>query len=267
MCRTLRSRRAIGALEISKERENISEPLLPFIRRTICDNNEPISIERMFGACLLFSTFKTFFRSMHASQKRNCRVETLQFAQNACEEILATAPTIEAIKGSRDQLLGLYAVLLRRRAADLHRFICEKRFDLYYASPWIAGCHMVEILNIVFSDGLELCDEIGYVCAVLHLYHALRGLRSPINRIALLDQLCQVFKRHYSYGLYQHRILAHIFEGQWVSGLPKSQRRIKLETLLGRRKLFPSRNEISCQRICQHFVNSTTIIIRKRRSF
>ena len=53
---------------------------------------------------------------------------------------------------------------------------------------------MCEILHHSIDAGLRLCNSEGYVGAVLHIYNALRQLRS-IDAVPLLDDLCEVFKR------------------------------------------------------------------------
>jgi hypothetical protein len=79
-------------------------------------------------------------------------------------------------------------------AAYLDRYLTEKRFDLYFQSPWTAGFHICEILHHSIDAGLRLCNSEGRVGAVLHMYNALRKLRS-IDPVPLLDDLCELFKR------------------------------------------------------------------------
>jgi hypothetical protein len=79
-------------------------------------------------------------------------------------------------------------------AAYLDEYLAENRFDLYYQSPWTAGFHMCEILHRSIDAGLRLFNSEGRVGVVLHVYNALRQLKS-IDAIPLLDDLCEVFRR------------------------------------------------------------------------
>jgi hypothetical protein len=86
--------------------------------------------------------------------------------------------------------------ILKMQVADveyLERYTKEVWFDLYYQSPWTAGSHMVEILHASIDTGVRLFHSRGTVAAVLHVYNALRQLKS-IDQISLLDELCEVFR-------------------------------------------------------------------------
>lgn len=52
---------------------------------------------------------------------------------------------------------------------------------------------MVDILTVAMFEGLHLCCDTGYLCALLHLYNALQSVDSDFRQIKLLDQLCLIF--------------------------------------------------------------------------
>jgi len=192
MRQLLASKRAIAKLEVSEKDEHISEPLLPLMSQILGNTNAPIPIHLVFGMEMLLSTYKAFLRPDGAPNRRNCRIIALQFANEVHANILAAVSAVDTIDNCREVMLDVQRSILQQRAESLKEYVCEQRFDLYYQAPWTAGCHIVEILDVAFSDGLRLCCELGYVCAVLHLYNALRQLDPPINKILLLEQLCQV---------------------------------------------------------------------------
>lgn len=194
MRQLLRDGRAIAAIEVSDEDQYVSEPLLPLMRRVTNDTSQPISIQLVFGMELLISSYKAFLWTDSRPNKRNCRIEALNFARAVQKELLETAKCIDAIEDHDKGPLAVYRELLSSQADRLSLFIKEVRFDLYYQAPWIAGSHILEIFNASSGFGVQLCSKFGYVCAVLHLYNALRRLEPAIHEITLLDRLCLIFK-------------------------------------------------------------------------
>jgi hypothetical protein len=197
MCESMRqllvSDRAIAALEPSRKDEHISEPLLPPLRLFLSDASLPIPFHLVYGMEMLLSTYKAFLWQGADMTKQNCRILALKFAKEVQGSILEAVSALEMVQNAGDHAASSHRLLLKLEADKLDGYARERRFDLYYQSPWVAGCHMVEILDIAFFKGLLLCCELGYVCAVLHLYNALRHLDPPIRKIGLLEQLCQLF--------------------------------------------------------------------------
>ena len=192
MRQLLASKRAIASLEISEKDEHISEPLLPLMNQILSNTNASIPTHLVFGMEMLLSTYKAFLWLDGKPNKRNCRIIALQFANEVSGNMSAAVSAIDTIGECREPAVVEHSLYLQIRAESLKKYACEQRFDLYYQAPWTAGCHIVEILDVAFSQGLHLCCDLGYVCAVLHLYNALRRLDTPINKILLLEQLCQM---------------------------------------------------------------------------
>ncbi|GKT45896.1 uncharacterized protein ColSpa_06077 [Colletotrichum spaethianum] len=80
---------------------------------------------------------------------------------------------------------------------------------------------MVEILNLSFEEGLLLCCDVSYVPAALHMYNALRHVGSPIKRIPLLEDLCEVFKDLMFLGVLPTRNSSSNFRRAMGRGLEK----------------------------------------------
>ncbi|KAL4912485.1 hypothetical protein BDW62DRAFT_19468 [Aspergillus aurantiobrunneus] len=195
MRQLLTSKRAIAAIEPSEKEVHISEPLLPPLRTFLEDPKLPLCFPLVYGMEMLLSTYKAFLWQGTNMTKKNCRIMALKFAKEVREAMSEGVDALEAIRKTGDHSMTLQTLLLEILAGllSLDEYTGEVRFDLYYQSPWVAGCHMVEILDFAYFYGIRLSTELGYVCAVLHLYNALRCLDAPIHRINLLDQLCQVF--------------------------------------------------------------------------
>ncbi|KAL9075300.1 MAG: hypothetical protein Q9161_001677 [Pseudevernia consocians] len=85
--------------------------------------------------------------------------------------------------------MDLYGHLLLLQT-QLRDYVGQRRFDLYYQTPWVAGQHMQEILSLATYYGLQLCDRYNYLAAVLHLYNLLVQLQISGDKLPLLESLC-----------------------------------------------------------------------------
>lgn len=142
---------------------------------------------------MLLSSYKAYLWPNGQLNKSNCRISTLHFAREVQKSISAAITCLESIHNHEYLFSEFEKTILKERYAGLQVYTSEQRFGLYYQAPWTSGCHMVEILHLAICEGLHLCCGSGYVCALLHLYNALRQLDPQMARIKLLDQLCQVF--------------------------------------------------------------------------
>lgn len=193
MRQLLQTERAIAGLEIPEVDGYICEPLLPFMRRITADSSAPIPIALVFGMEMLLSSFKAFMWPDHTLNKTNCRINVLKFARDVKDEMTTTAQAIDDNTKSADSL-RIRSLFFRGIANKLDQVVKEKRFDLYYQAPWTAGSHMSEILDVARYESADVCFRSGYLCAMLHLYNALRALPEPISPILALEGLCQAYK-------------------------------------------------------------------------
>jgi hypothetical protein len=160
-------------------------PLLSDISAFLESEDEHPNLSLVFGVHLLLETYRSFIWKTGTATKTNCRLKALRFAKEVKD--MVQIPLLH----SCDSMVRRMQVV---DAAYLDEYLAEKRFDLYYQSPWTAGFHMCEILHHSIDAGLRLCNSEGRVGAVLHVYNALRQLKS-IDAIPLLDDLCRVFQR------------------------------------------------------------------------
>lgn len=190
----LSTTRAISGIEASDNAQYICEPLLPLLDEVLKDKEKPIPLQLIFGYEMLLSSYKAHLWPGGKLNKENCRISVLKFAGDVQKSIrTAVNSRICACGLCNTGILEYEKRWLQTTESKLGNYLSEKRFDLYHQSPWTAGCHMIEILTLAIFEGSNLCFMTGDVCALLHLYNALRNLKRPIQPLKLLDQLCQVF--------------------------------------------------------------------------
>lgn len=163
--------------------------------------------ELTFGVELLLTSFRAFSWPDIKQKKPNktsaCSLPKV-FSQTIRTEIRDTLAALF----SDDPKSGLSrasicADFLRTFDTTLERFLDEDesfekgQLDLYHMTPWIAGGHVLTMLNRAFTEGIIITHGLPHVRLVLHLYHALRKSPSTVvdmPRIELFDGLCEAFK-------------------------------------------------------------------------
>ncbi|KAF2816423.1 uncharacterized protein BDZ99DRAFT_515012 [Mytilinidion resinicola] len=135
----------------------------------------------VLGMQLWISTFSTYLATTQGSPAVDCRIMVLRFAksiQNAVRPLISHFST-QHLKSLRDL------------SHSLNVYLSDRRFDLYYRSPWVAGTHMSELLADVYGDSMPLIKHYGIITAVLHLYNVLIRLDmiNPTD-LQLLELLC-----------------------------------------------------------------------------
>ncbi|KAK5703312.1 hypothetical protein LTR17_022221 [Elasticomyces elasticus] len=216
------SKRAMAALELSEKDCHISEPLLPLLKQATTNTDKPLPFCLVVGMDMLVSTYRCFIWPDDVVNKGNCRIEALKFARDVKSSYEAVVHAIDEVCDQNETNLQYQKRFIISRIEQLNQFTAEKRFDLYYQAPWTAGSHMVEILLTASWEGLDLCTSTGYLCAVLHLYNALRHLDPTMKEIPLCEQLCEVFRSLLFLGpLPKQRFSSH-FRRAMGSGVDKS---------------------------------------------
>lgn len=191
MRQLLATKRAIAAIETPVSPQPVCEPLLPFISRVFCEKELPIPMQLIFGMEILLSSYKAYTWPDGVLNNRNCRTLVLHFALEVKESFSEAKKWIQR----RTESASVHNLPYLQSVFDgLEAYTREVRFDLYYQAPWTTGCHIVEILTVAMFEGLHLCCDTGYLCALLHLYNALRSIDSNFRQIKLLDQLCEIFR-------------------------------------------------------------------------
>lgn len=191
MRQLLVSKRAIAAIETPQALQPVCEPLLPLVDKLFSNKGLPVPVQMIFGMEMLLSSYKAYTWPDGVLKRQNCRISALTFAQEVQKSFSAA---IRCIQRGEDSFSAINLPYLQNVFDGLEGYTKEVCFDLYYQAPWTAGCHMVEILTVAMFEGLHLCCGTGYLCAVLHLYNALRSTDSRFRPIKLFDTLCMIFQ-------------------------------------------------------------------------
>ncbi|GKT66445.1 hypothetical protein ColTof4_03937 [Colletotrichum tofieldiae] len=219
MRQLLGMKRGIASVE---EPGIVSEPLLPLLQQALENVNEPLPPSLVFGFDMLLSTYKAFMWPDLLMNRTNCRLIALRFANDVKRAISEAIPVLRQDQCCcKKPFVDWRVTHFRELVAGLDDFTSEKRFDLYYQAPWASGCHMVQVLNLAFEEGLLLCCDVGYVPAALHMYNALRNVDAPIKRIPLLEDLCEVFKDRLFLGVLPTRNFSSSFRRAMGRGLER----------------------------------------------
>ncbi|KAG5744636.1 hypothetical protein H9Q72_011899 [Fusarium xylarioides] len=190
MRQLLTSKRAIAAIETTELPQSVCEQILPFIDKVFSNTKLPIHIQLIFGMEMLLSSYKAYTWPDAVLNRQNCRILVLQLVLEVQKSF---SDTIRCIQ-KRPESKSIFNLPYLQNVIDgMEGYAKEIRFDLYHQAPWTAGCHMVEILTVAMFEGLHLCCNTGYLCALLHLYNTLRRIDSNFRRIKLLEQLCEIF--------------------------------------------------------------------------
>lgn len=176
-------------------------PLLVNVKEYLRSGSESVTTSLVFGMLLLVESFKSFLFCDGAIRGTNCRTLALRFAQEVNGSLHAILSN-EDCTGCQCPNCGgsvIYNNLLLLKI-DLNNYVGQKRFDLYYQTPWVAGQHMQESLSLATDYGLRLCERQNYLTAVLHLYNMLIQLGILQDKIPLLESLCSSLRRSIFFG-------------------------------------------------------------------
>ena len=177
--------------EYSRDFALVINPLIVDVESYLDSDGESVTTTLVFGMQLLVESFKSFRFGEKAIQGANCRTSALRFAHEVHRTLKAVIASEYSLRcpcsscGSVD-----FHNLLLSFNEELLDYMGQKRYDLYYQTPWVAGSHMQEILSLATCYGLQLCDEQNYMTATLHLYNLLVQLGTLQNEIPLLKNLC-----------------------------------------------------------------------------
>ncbi|KEF58197.1 uncharacterized protein A1O9_06123 [Exophiala aquamarina CBS 119918] len=148
----------------------------------------------VIGLHLLSQGYKTYIHSAPQPKLVSiCRIKALRLAQQAQSQVSAILNDKSCFPCRCSQTLAYH---LQNLNGDLTNFVKHKCWDLYFQSPWVAGNHSLEILDLCHYYGMRLFSYRHYVGAVLHSYNVLKELAgmAPISILeSLSDQFREVF--------------------------------------------------------------------------
>ena len=171
------------------------QPLLLFYET----KGSSIQTDLVFGLHILVESYKSFMQAERPISMPNGRVQMLRFAQDV-KSSLSRARILRPFmvgmtcdcSDCRENASSVALIKLETGLADLTK---ERRFDLYYQAPWVAGHQMGEILSRATGLGIQLCNRNQYLGTVLHLYNMLRQYDAIDEEAILLEKLCVVVEQ------------------------------------------------------------------------
>ncbi|KAJ5209460.1 hypothetical protein N7449_003839 [Penicillium cf. viridicatum] len=125
------SGRTISALE---EESMKAEPLLPALDAALGDPKSPIPTHLVFGMDMLLSTYKSLLWPKQQTNKVNCRIASLKFANNIIKSITNCMRCLEKLCWCQtpDHCTCPSKQYICEFRSKLELYVQKKRFDLYY---------------------------------------------------------------------------------------------------------------------------------------
>ncbi|RMD44690.1 hypothetical protein DV735_g399, partial [Chaetothyriales sp. CBS 134920] len=149
------------------------------------------TLKLAFGLELLSQTYQAYILHLDSqSSPAGCRLSALRLAQQAVLSIKGVLADKTSFPCQCPQTLAFHLYNLEM---DLAEYVKHRCWDLYFQSPWIAGNHMLEIIDLSHYYGEKLFAYRHYVGSVLHSYNILERL-AGLEKIPLLEFLCKQFE-------------------------------------------------------------------------
>lgn len=120
----------------------------------------------------------------------SCRLVALRFAQQAAK---AVNQVLQDKTCFPCQCIQTIAFHLQNLETELLNYASYKCWDLFFQSPWVAGNHVLEMLDMCQYYGTKLFSYRHYVGSVLHSYNVLQQL-AGLEEISLFEWLCHNYQ-------------------------------------------------------------------------
>ncbi|KIX96970.1 uncharacterized protein Z520_07084 [Fonsecaea multimorphosa CBS 102226] len=144
----------------------------------------------VLGMNLLVQSTQSFLRSIPQPQMASQgRIVALKLAHQARFHLTTILKNKGAFPCRCPQTLACH---LHDLESQLHGYASYNCWDLVFQSPWVAGNHALEMVDLCHYYGLHLLKYRHYVGAVLHSYNVLRQL-GGLEEIPILESLCVQF--------------------------------------------------------------------------
>ncbi|KAK5447950.1 hypothetical protein LTS15_009449 [Exophiala xenobiotica] len=170
---------------------NRSTPLyqdLDDLIKNVQINGHPWSV--ISGLNILTQSYRVFLRTLkRPNLVSQCRINALKLAQQVSSEISVTLANSVTFPCRCAGTIGQY---LHRMQAELQWYVGHNCWDLVSQAPWVAGNHVLEILDLCNYYGSHLLKYRHFVGAILHSYNCLTKL-GGLEKIPILEQLCAKF--------------------------------------------------------------------------
>lgn len=148
------------------------------------------NLRSTFSMHLLSTSYKAYMAGLIIpSLLSRCRLLALKLSQQA-QSSLSTILSDEVCFPCRcPETLSFHLDQLRH---TLQRYTAHKCWDIFFQAPWVAGNHILEMLDMCFYYGMRLIRYRHYVGSVLHSYNVLKRL-AAMEEIPLLEHLCNTY--------------------------------------------------------------------------
>ena len=117
------------------------------------------------------------------------RLNALRFAQQGRQTIHNLLSDKTCFPCRCTQTLAFH---LQKLEADLLQYASHNCWDVFFQSPWVAGNHALEMLDLCHYYGMKLFGYRHYVGAVLHTYNVLQQL-AGLEKVPLFESLCEQY--------------------------------------------------------------------------
>jgi hypothetical protein len=143
-----------------------------------------------FGLQLLLESYATYLCNSIPTQVSHCRLGSLRLARQAIGSLGKIINNETCFPCKCTSTLSYH---LHNLAGELTSFAKFKCWNLYFQSPWVAGNHLLEILDLCYYYGGKLLAYRRYVGALVHSYNVLEQL-AGLEKIPILEHLCDTYK-------------------------------------------------------------------------
>ena len=178
-----------------KARSNIvrnSSPVYADLGHILAHRDEaPNTVRLTIGLDVLSESYQAYLFNSHGrAPSAICRLTALKLAQQAAKSVHAIIDDKTCFPCRCPQTLAYH---LQNLEVDLISYSKQRCWDLYFQSPWVAGNHILEMLDLCHYYGQKLFRYRHYVGSVLHSYNALQQL-AGLEKVPLLEWLCTQFE-------------------------------------------------------------------------
>ena len=148
------------------------------------------NLRSVFVLHLLEMSYNAYMSTLkNPNMLSGCRISALRLSQQA-ESALSGILSDEICFPCRcPETISFHLEQLR---CTLQKYTAHKCWDIFFQAPFVAGNHILEILDMCFYYGMRLIRYRHYVGAVLHSYNVLKQL-AALEEVSLLEQLCTKF--------------------------------------------------------------------------
>lgn len=139
---------------------------------------------------LLSDSYKAYMSGLRSPvMLSSCRLSALKLSQQAQSSLSAVLSDKVSFPCRCEETISFRLDQLRH---TLQRYTAYKCWDIFFQAPWVAGNHILEMLDMCFYYGMRLIRYRHYVGSVLHSYNVLKQL-AAMEETPLLEYLCNTF--------------------------------------------------------------------------